>query len=163
MIPDRLNVLMLNAPFLKRYSRGQRNPGVTRSDTMYYPYWMSYATGAVEQTGVNCKFFDCPGEGWDYGDVEQKLEDFPPHLIILDTTTPSFYNDIEVLDKLKAKYPKAVFGMAGTHVTALPEEPFGLTKNIDFVARGEYDYTLRDVVLGLENGYKPGEIQGLTW
>jgi len=50
---DRLKVFMLNPPFLKRYSRPQRNPGVTRSDTMYYPYWMAYATGALEKAGFD--------------------------------------------------------------------------------------------------------------
>ena len=154
---------MLNAPFLKRYSRGQRNPGVTRSDTMYYPYWMSYATGAVEQTGVNCKFIDAPGEGWDYGEVEQKAVEFAPDLLVLDTTTPSIYNDIEVLDKLKAKFPRAKFVMVGTHATATVEETFKLTPNLDYIARGEFDYTIRDLALNLENGAKPETIEGISW
>ena len=154
---------MLNAPFLKRYSRGQRNPGVTRSDTMYYPYWMSYATGAVEQTGVNCKFIDAPGEGWDYADIEKKAIEFAPDLIVLDTTTPSIHNDILVLDKLKEKFPRAVFAMVGTHATATVEETFKLTPNLDYIARGEFDYTIRDLALNLENGAKPETIEGISW
>ncbi len=160
---DRLSVLMLNAPFLKRYSRGQRNPGVTRSDTMYYPYWMSYATGVVEQSGVNCKFIDAPGEGWDYPEVEKLASEFQPDLVIMDSTTPSIYNDIKVLDHLKEKFPQARFMMVGTHATATPDETMNLTPNLDFLARGEFDDTCQAVALGLENGIKPEEILGLTW
>ena len=123
---DRLNVLILNAPFLKRYSRGQRNPGVTRSDTMYYPYWIAYTTGSVEATGVNTVFMDCPAEGWDYPDVENKAVDFKPDMFIMDTTTPSIYDDIAVLEKLKAKFPRAKFALMGTHATATVEETFGV-------------------------------------
>ena len=160
---DRISVLMLNAPFLKRYSRGQRNPGVTRSDTMYYPYWMSYATGAVEQTGANCMFIDATGEGWDYAEIEKRAIEFKPDLIILDTTTPSIYNDIEVLDKLKVKFPKAKFAMVGTHATAMVEETFSFSPNLDYIARKEFDYTCRDLALSLENGAKPDTIEGLSW
>jgi radical SAM superfamily enzyme YgiQ (UPF0313 family) len=160
---DRINVMMLNAPFLKRYSRGQRNPGVTRSDTMYYPYWMAYATGAVEQSGVNCIFLDSPGEGWDYDIVLQKAKAFQPQLIVMDTTTPSIYNDVEVLNKLKEQFPSAKFAMVGTHATATMEETFGLTSHLDYIARGEYDYTVRDLALSLENGGKIVDIPGLAW
>lgn len=160
---DRLSVLLLNAPFLKRYSRGQRNPGVTRSDTMYYPYWMSYAAGAVEQAGFNTKFIDAPGDGWDYDEVEKKIVEFNPGLFILDTTTPSIHNDIVVLDKLKTKFPQVKFCMVGTHATGMVDETFSLAPNLDCIARGEYDYTVRDLALAVENGTPWSEIQGLSY
>lgn len=160
---DRLSVLMLNAPFLKRYSRGQRNPGVTRSDTMYYPYWMSYATGAVEQAGFNCKFIDSPGEGWDYEEVEKKTIEFAPDFFVLDTTTPSIFNDIEVMNRLKVKFPKAKFCMVGTHATGVVEETFGFAENLDYIARGEYDYTVRELAAALENNTPIQQVLGISY
>ena len=44
-------VALVNPPFLPRYSRCQRSPAVTRSGTLYYPMWLSYATGHLEQNG----------------------------------------------------------------------------------------------------------------
>ncbi len=154
---------MLNAPFLKRYSRGQRNPGVTRSDTMYYPYWMSYATGVVEQAGFNCKFIDSTGEGWGYDEVEARIEEFNPDLIVLDTTTPSIFNDIEVMKKLKRRFPRARFCMVGTHATGTVDETFSLTDELDFIARGEYDYTIRDLAYALENQSDLEDVEGLSF
>ncbi len=159
---DRLKVLMLNPPFLKRYSRPQRNPGVTRSDTMYYPYWMAYATGALEKAGFDVRFYDAPAAGMDYPDVEQRALDQKPDMIVLDTSTPSIYNDVKVLDMLKAKFPQAQGVLVGTHATAMPDETFGFSQNIDYIVRGEYDFTLVDLAKAFENGSNPSPLDGLS-
>lgn len=125
---DRLKILMLNPPFLKRFSRPQRNPGVTRSDTMYYPYWMAYATGALEKAGFDVRFYDAPAAGLDYPEIESRALDFRPDMIVLDTSTPSIYSDVKVMDLLKAKLPKAKGVMVGTHATAKADETFGFSQ-----------------------------------
>lgn len=159
---DRLKILMLNPPFLRRYSRPQRNPGVTRSDTMYYPYWMAYATGVLEKAGFNVRFYDAPAAGWDYPEIEKKALEFQPDLLVLDTSTPSIYSDIKVLEMLKAKLPRAKGVMVGTHATAMTDETFNFSSALDFIARGEYDYTLRDFATALENGTDSSTITGLA-
>jgi radical SAM superfamily enzyme YgiQ (UPF0313 family) len=160
---DRFKILMLNPPFLKRYSRPQRNPGVTRSDTMYYPYWMAYATGSLEKAGYEVRFYDAPAAGMEYQEVEQKALDLKPDMIVLDTSTPSIYSDVEVLDKLKAKFPKAKAVMLGTHATAMTDETFSFSKNIDYIARGEYDHTLVELARELEAGRAPKDLDGLSY
>ncbi|MFH1861761.1 MAG: radical SAM protein [bacterium] len=159
---DRLRILMLNPPFLKRYSRPQRNPGVTRSDTMYYPYWMAYATGALEKAGFPVRFYDAPAAGMEYVDVEAKALEFKPDIIILDTSTPSIYSDVKVLNMLKEKFPKAKGVMVGTHATAMTDETFGFSESIDFITRGEYDFTLRHLAQTLESGGDLNAIEGLS-
>jgi radical SAM superfamily enzyme YgiQ (UPF0313 family) len=159
---DRFKILMLNPPFLKRFSRPQRNPGVTRSDTMYYPYWMAYATGALEKAGFDVRFYDAPAAGWDYSEIERKALDFKPNMIVLDTSTPSIYNDVKVLDLLKEKFPQARGIMVGTHATAMADETFGLSPNIEFIARGEYDHTLVELAQKLSNGGDPSKMDGLS-
>lgn len=160
---DRLKILMLNPPFLKRYSRPQRNPGVTRSDTMYYPYWMAYSTGALEKVGFDVRFYDAPAAGWDYPEIERKALEFKPDLLVLDTSTPSIYNDVKVLDMLKGKFPNAKGVMVGTHATAMTDETFTFSDNIDFIVRGEHDYTLRDLALAIENGSDASGIDGISF
>lgn len=159
---DRLKIFMLNPPFLKRYSRPQRNPGVTRSDTMYYPYWMAYATGALEKAGFDVRFYDAPAAGFDYPEIEKRALEFRPDLIVLDTSTPSIYSDVKVLGMLKEKVPGARGVLVGTHATAMTEETFGFSRSIDFILRGEYDHSLRDLALSLENGADPTSIEGVS-
>lgn len=60
---------------------------------------------------------------------------------------------------LKQQNPNMIIGFIGAHVAVLPEETMKLSEIIDFVARKEFDYTIKDIVDG-----KPfSEIHGLTY
>ncbi len=44
-----MKILMLNPPFMDKYSKSSRSPAVTKSGTIYFPLWLSYATGVLEK------------------------------------------------------------------------------------------------------------------
>src|SRR3989337_1032435 len=46
-----MRILLLNPPFLKKFSRPQRSPAVTKSGTLYFPIWLAYAAGVLEEAG----------------------------------------------------------------------------------------------------------------
>lgn len=159
-----MNVLMLNPPYYKKYSRSQRSPAVIKSGVMYYPIWLAYATGVLEKNEFNVKLIDAPAAGYDLSYVEDLCENFLPELIVLDTSTPSIENDVMVAKALKTKMSKKTFILlVGPHVTALPEESLLMDESIDAVARGEYDYTVRDLALALKNGANLENVSGLTY
>ena len=139
-----MKVLMLNPPFFKKYSRSQRSPAVTKSGCIYYPMWLAYATGGLEQAGFEVKLIDAPGDGYDLSFVLRLVEEFHPELTVLDTSTPSIHNDVEVAEAIK-KQIETFLCLVGTHVSALPEESMHLSGAIDAVARREYDYTLMEL------------------
>jgi hypothetical protein len=58
-----MRVLMLNPPFLPRFSRAQRSPAVTKSGTLYYPIWLAYAAGVLEDAGMQVRLIDAPADG----------------------------------------------------------------------------------------------------
>jgi len=43
-----MKILMLNPPFLPKFSRTSRSPAVAKGGTIYYPIWLAYATGVLE-------------------------------------------------------------------------------------------------------------------
>ncbi len=55
-----MRVTFLNPPFLKNFSRPQRSPAVTKSGTLYYPMWLSYAAGYTEAGGHLIDLIDAP-------------------------------------------------------------------------------------------------------
>lgn len=140
-----MNILMLNPPFLKKFSRPQRSPAVTKSGTIYFPMWLAYATGVLEKEGFKVDLIDAPADGYDLDYIVDRTKKFQPKLIVLDTSTPSIYNDIKIGDKLKEIFPHSFVVLVGTHVSALSEETLEMSRGIDAVARREYDYTLRDL------------------
>ena len=158
-----MNVLVLNPPFHPRYSRSQRSPAVIRSGVLYYPIWLAYATGVLEQDGFSVKLVDAPAAGYGLEAVLRLVEEFRPRLVVIDTSTPSIYNDVEVAAAIKGHRPQAFILLVGPHVTALPEESLQIGSAVDAVARGEYEYTVRDLARQLDGGGDLEAVRGLTY
>jgi anaerobic magnesium-protoporphyrin IX monomethyl ester cyclase len=160
---DLMKALFLNPPFLPKYSRQSRSPCVTKSGTLYYPYFLAYATGAAENAGIECRLIDAVPAGMNVENVVDAARSFGPQLIVIDTSTPSIFNDVKVAETLKAALPSCHITLVGTHPTNLAEETLKLSSAVDSVCRGEYDYTTRDLALALETGKSIEDIDGLSF
>ena len=137
-----MKVLLLNPPFLKKFSRPQRSPAVTKSGTLYFPMWLAYAAGVLEKEGFEVDLIDAPADGYDLNYCIQRAKKLSPDLIVLETSTPSIYNDVEVAGKLKDQFPQSFVVLVGTHVSALPDETLNIDGRVDAIAQYEYEYTL---------------------
>jgi len=157
-----MRVVFLNPPFKGRFSRTSRSPAVTSGGTLYYPLWLAYAAGTTEGAGHNVLLIDSPADGLSLDETIDKVKNFNPGLVVLDTSTPSIYSDIEVAAVIKKALPDCFAVMVGTHPSALPEETLALSPGPDAVAIGEYDYIIRDLANALENGDPPGSVPGLA-
>jgi len=158
-----MRVLMLNPPFLPRFSRSQRSPAVTKGGTLYYPFWLAYATGVLEEKDYEVRLVDAPAEGRDLKGTLEYARDFKPNLVVLDTSTPSIYNDVKVGGLIKEALPESFMVLVGTHPSALPEETLKLSNKIDAVARGEYDYTILELAESLEDNSSLDSVDGLSF
>ena len=96
-----MRILLLNPPFLAKFSRPQRSPAVTKSGTLYFPMWLAYAAGVLSENGFEVDFVDAPADGYSPDDIIKRVRESQPALIILDTSTPSIYNDVAVAGQLK--------------------------------------------------------------
>ncbi len=158
-----MNVLFLNPPYLKNFSRPQRSPAVTKSGTLYFPMWLAYAAGVLEKDGFDIDLIDAPADNHDLDYVLKRAKDFTPDLIVLDTSTPSIYNDIETAGILKDEFPDSFVILVGTHVSALPEETLRSSPKIDAIAVHEYDFTLRELAGTLEEKGDLADVRGICW
>jgi len=159
-----MNILLINPPFLGRhgkFSREQRSPAITKSGTLYYPMWLSYATGVLEQHEFNATLLDCPAENIQISDIEAYVKQHKPSLAVIDTSTPSIYNDIELGEIIKSQRPETFIIMVGPHVSALPEATLNCSQSIDAVAIQEYEYTLLDLARALRDHTDLNNVSGL--
>lgn len=158
-----MRILILNPPFLPKFSRSSRSPAVTKGGTIYYCIWLAYATGVLEQAGHNCKLIDAPASGKSLEDIMRIAKKFNPELLVSDTSTGSIYNDVAVAEKIK-KAAGCFVVLVGTHPSALPNETLEISKEIDAVARHEYDYTVRDLAVELEKKEpKLANVEGISF
>lgn len=144
----------VNPPFLRRFSRGQRSPAVTRSGTLYYPIWLSYAVGALESAGHEVDLVDAPASDLDEDSVLRRVSGHGSRLVILESSTPSIESDTAFADRL-AEDGRTVI-LVGTHPSALPRETLASGRSFQAVAVGEYDLTVRLAADALAGGEATG-------
>ena len=132
-----------------------------RGGTLYYPIWLSYATGVVEQK-YETRLVDAPAWNWNFDDVLRDIIKFSPDLVVLDSSFPSLKNDINVAENLKTELD------CMTIIVASPASQFAgnilaSKKGIDIVARYEYDFTINEIAESVEENNQFAHIQGISF
>ncbi len=147
-----MKIVCLNPPFKTeygRFSRTSRSPAISKSGTIYYPIWLCYAAGVLEEAGHKVKVVDSCSYQYDLRKTLQIVNEFKPDMAILDTSTPSIYSDVKTGVEIKKMLPYCFVLLMGTHPTALPEETLQLSEKIDAIAVGEADYSVRELAAKL--------------
>jgi radical SAM superfamily enzyme YgiQ (UPF0313 family) len=157
-----MKILLLNPPHKFKLSRSSRWPEYTKSGTLYYPFWLAYATGVLLKTNHEPILIDAIAKGWDFSRTIEEIIKHKIDLLVVETTTPSIINDIKFIEELK-KVNKIKIVLVGTHVTALPEQTLSMSDSIDFIARGEYDYTIPDLANHLEKNGNIKNVLGISY
>lgn len=164
-----MKVLFLNPPFMSQYgkfSREQRSPAVTKSGTFYYPMWLCYAAGLLEKHGFKVKVLDAPAKRMNTEEVLLIAKEFAPALTVVDTSTPSIFNDVNISAKIKNLIGGFIV-LVGTHPSALPQETLNIDFSIDAVARKEYEYTILELASLIKNEQlsqeELGKVEGLSF
>lgn len=146
-----MKILVVNEPFLPEYCRCQRWPARTRARALRPPDWLCYATSVLKKAGFDVELHDFVANGWNKNKLRELVKQKNPDFVILDSTTPSIYSDIECAKICKEESNTKVI-MVGTHATALTSETLSLSDgSIDVIALGEFDYTVRDIIQGWEH------------
>jgi len=158
-------ILFLNPPSLSRFdSAGSRFQATRKAKTMWYPTWLAYAAGLAE-TKFEVKLIDAPAENINIHQLIREISKFEPKLVIVNTSTPSFSNDISVCEEIYNYLGKDVkIVLTGPHVSVLPEESLRSSESIWGVARKEFEYTIFELAEAIESGDENYEkILGLSW
>ena len=156
-----MKILALNPPYFPMFSRASRSPAVTKSSTLYYPFYLSYATGVLEDAGFTVTLLDAPGAKLDRTATIDFVRDMKPDLVICETSTPSIENDMEVVKALKDIGVPFVVAV-GTHVSAMPDEVLLQYPFLDAVARGEYEHTVRDLAQAMSAHGLGSDLSGIN-
>ncbi len=68
-----MKILSLNPPFKTAYgcfSHSFRSPAITKSGTIYYPIWLYYVAGVLEEAGHNVKVIDSCAYEYDFRNLD---------------------------------------------------------------------------------------------
>lgn len=143
-----MRVVYVNPPYGENFVRSARWAAKSRGRVQRHPEQALIHIAVLEEAGHKCKFIEGAACNMTEEQVLKEIKKFKPDLAIIHTTTPSIYNDIEY-----AKNAKKLTGcktvMVGAHASAVPDDTLEKAKGaVDAVARGEIEYTLRDIANG---------------
>jgi radical SAM superfamily enzyme YgiQ (UPF0313 family) len=158
-----VKILVINEPFVKDFCRTQRWAARTRGRVLRAPDWLAYATAVLEKEGHEAQLYDFPAKEWDKNHLRELVKKEQPGVVVLDSTTPSIYSDIECAHLCKQVAPCKVI-MVGPHVSIMDEETLRIARGaIDIIARGEYEYTVLEVVNKLEGKGDLEDVLGISY
>jgi len=139
-----MKTLFLNPPAFDGFDggAGARYQAKREVRSFWYPTWLAQLAALVPES----RLVDAPARGLSLEDVRVLARDY--ELAVLHTSTPSFLSDLTVASALKADNPNLVIGLVGAHVAVLTEASLAASEVIDFAARNEFDFTIREVAEG---------------
>jgi radical SAM superfamily enzyme YgiQ (UPF0313 family) len=139
-----MRVLLLNppGPFCRAGSRWphKRKPKAVGIDYHPFPFQLGYAASRLMADGHVVKLLDCIACSIALDELCRISEEFNPDIIFMETSAPSWADDLATL---KALDRPTIAG--GAHATATPREH--LDAGFTAVIHGEYDQVISETLL----------------
>jgi hopanoid biosynthesis associated radical SAM protein HpnJ len=147
--------LFLQAPSFDGFDggAGSRYQAKREIKSFWYPTWLAQPAAMVEGS----RLIDAPPHRQSLADVAPLAKDYD--LVVLHTSTPSFASDVKTVEALKAVNPNLKAGMIGAKVAVDAAGSLKSAPVIDFVARNEFDFTIKEVA----DDRRFADIEGLSW
>ncbi len=158
-----MDAIFVNGPFLKGFSRESRSPAVTKSGTLYYPAWLAYACGYAEEFGYQCSLIDSIADDISFQESVNMVKAKSPTLVVIGTSTPSIDDDIKFANEIKNQIKDVTVCLVGTHASAEADSIIKNNHLIDFVARREYDITIKNILDCIKNNRTWKDVTGITY
>jgi anaerobic magnesium-protoporphyrin IX monomethyl ester cyclase len=163
-----MKVYFLNPPFVSngktlfKFHRCTRWQGVVSlGGTYWYPIWLSYATGVIEEAGYQARLVDAAAKEWGIPEVKNDIDAFDPDVLVIESNFSSVKNDIDVIAELKrdSDFMSVLVGPPASqyYETILEND------HVDVVGRYEYDLTVRDIVAATDQGTDLGDVLGISY
>ena len=157
-----MKVVIANPPWMVNGRYGTRAtsrwPHLRNDKLLVFPIYHAYAAALLERRGVNVKTIDAVDQELTIDKFVEKVRDFSPDYIFLETSYPSWNVDKKTIYELR-KIIDTKIVIFGPDATARAEFLLNDCEEIDFVIFGEFDYTIEEI----SSGINPKKINGIFY
>ncbi|MBV9062362.1 MAG: hopanoid biosynthesis associated radical SAM protein HpnJ [Alphaproteobacteria bacterium] len=158
-----MRTLFLQAPSFDGFDggAGSRYQAKREIKSFWFPTWLAQPAALVKTS----KLIDAPPHHTSLAEVSAQAKDFDH--VVVHTSVPSFKSDVATIAALKEANPNLLAGLIGAKVAVNAEGSLREAPMVDYVARNEFDFTIKDVadgvalkdIAGISYRDKPGAIQ----
>jgi anaerobic magnesium-protoporphyrin IX monomethyl ester cyclase len=168
-----MRIVLLNLPWRKQgrfgVRAGSRWPFTVKAHKggklqyVPFPFFLAYATALLNQQEHTALLIDAIAEGTDESLLLGKVRSFTPELIVIETSTPSFDNDIAIIKDLARALPGCPIALCGPHASVYPEFILERYDLVSFILIGEYETALADLAKAISMGMPLRSVPGLAF
>ncbi|HEY7550363.1 MAG TPA: hopanoid biosynthesis associated radical SAM protein HpnJ [Hyphomicrobiaceae bacterium] len=139
-----MRTLFLQAPSYQGFDggAGSRYQAKREIRSFWFPTWLAQPAALVK----NSKLVDAPPHRLALADILPLARDYD--LVVAHTSTPSFASDVRAIEALKSLNPGLKAGLIGAKVAVDANQSLAGAPAVDFVARNEFDLTIKEVAEG---------------
>jgi len=125
------------------------------------PLGLAYIASMLEKSGEGVKIIDSLAENYTFDDIRKEIDIWGADVVGVTSTTPTFYDALKVAKIAKECNATTVLG--GPHVTFTAKETLSNYPYVDFVVRGEGEFTMLELVESLKKREEPKSVLGLSY
>lgn len=170
-----MKILFSNAPWHRRCNDKDTDPGFIGiragsrwphtmphrggsliGDYIPFPFFLAQAGALARQSGLDAEVRDSIAMGESYDEFYDYVYRTNPQVIVMETSTPSLGNDLQIASNIREHMQDAVIIFTGIHFEMEKEFFLKQHSQIDYTVFGEFEAPLVDLLLHLAKspGYK---------
>src|SRR3989338_769989 len=150
-----MKVVLVNPACSEIYGPGAKSEGVT------LPIGIAYIASHLRNNDVKVNAIDAEAEKLDLKKFEARIRQLKPDVVGLGVTTPTLHLALRHAKTVKNIDPSIRIVFGGPHPTVVPEEC--LRSEVDYVVRGEGEFTMLELCQSIEKGKSPKGIKGVSY
>lgn len=168
-----MKTLLVNPPWLidNRYGvrAGSRWPFTVEFDEkgkrhyVPFPFFLAYAVSLLKRYGEDAAIIDAVADDVSEELFFDKVVYLQPQVLVIETSTPSFENDLWFAEKIKEMHGKVNIVFCGPHVSTFYSEVITKYNFIDYILIGEYEQTLLELIMALDKRKDLKDIPALVY
>lgn len=116
----------------------------------------AHSKHSIKVVDAFCLNLDKPG-------LIQAIEDERPDVIGLSTSTHTFLDSMEALEEASRRLPDAKIILGGYHATFAAEEILRAYPFVDYILKGEAEYSMLELLDCIEKGRDPAGVEGISY
>jgi radical SAM superfamily enzyme YgiQ (UPF0313 family) len=145
-----MKCLFLNPPNKEKFVKeGRCQHEASYFSALYPPITLAICAQIARNENNEVKLVDAIAENITIENFLESLEEYD--FILVNTTTPTFINDSNIIKKIKEKYPQTFIAIYGFHINALPETALA-ESGADAALVGEPEAHLKEILKTKKKG-----------
>lgn len=158
-----MKILLINPPPLSKGKFVKEGRCQSRAGgELWPPVTLAIMAQGLRGRGYDIKLIDGQAEPMDLKDIKILSETERYDAAIVNSTTVTFFDDIETAKAIKNGCKRTVIILYGTHVTALPEDALKYDE-VDIVLRQDPEFSAMEVIESLKEKKQQASIKGISY